>query len=200
MFYSWSMFGVDRINMFRFILASLTVAVASAIVCTPDFCQGVKQQVLDCKGGVIKNGGFCGCTDICAKVENEPCQANFLLGVPNTDRCDDGLVCAPVTLEGFVQGHQCITQEKFLQQNQNGNPDDLAVSKKSVPHCNTACRRKSLQCTFSMVVYEGQWFAKCDVQGNFLAQQCDNTNHCFCVDQLTGEVQEGSKVLGAAQC
>merc|ERR1711874_118680 len=187
--------------MFNFVLASLTVAVTSAIVCTPDICQGVTQTALNCKGGVIKNGGFCGCTDICARVENEPCYANVFMGVPNTARCDQGLVCAPISLEGFVQGHQCVTQENFNQMVMAGNSGaKLEVSRKAVPRCDTACRRKTLQCTFSMVVYEGQWFAKCDPLGNSLPQQCDNTHHCFCVHPLTGEVREGSKVLGAAQC
>ena len=48
------------------------VAVSEAIVCTPQLCGMVKSAPLQCKGSVIKGGGFCGCTDACAKV-------NFIL-------------------------------------------------------------------------------------------------------------------------
>ena len=55
--------------MLRVIVAlSLMVKLSSAIVCTPELCSGATQPLLDCQGGIIKNGGFCGCTDVCAKV------------------------------------------------------------------------------------------------------------------------------------
>lgn len=44
------------------------VVTAGAYVCTPDMCVGVEQANLTCPGSVIKGGGFCGCTDTCAKV------------------------------------------------------------------------------------------------------------------------------------
>ena len=65
--------------------------------------------------------------------------------------------------------------------------------------CDTPCRRKSSHCAISMIAYRGQWYARCDVEGKFLPQQCDNTRHCFCVD-TDGKVMEGTKVLGDAQC
>lgn len=50
------------------VLAALSAA--EAIVCTPDLCKSLaSKEPLECKGSVIKNGGFCGCNDACAKVE-----------------------------------------------------------------------------------------------------------------------------------
>jgi len=177
--------------MLRIILACVAVSVASAIVCTPDMCNGVKQEVLNCKGSVIKNGGFCGCTDVCARVENEPCKDNIvLLGVPNDATCDQGLVCAPLMLEGYDQGHRCQSVDK-LQAKVDG--DDLMVSRRQASRCQTACQKKSQMCTFSFVIYEGQWFADCDSNGAFKAKQCDNTQKCWCVNSA-GETLVGSTV------
>merc|ERR1711962_148850 len=186
-------------TMFKIILACVIVAVTSAIVCPPDACAGVKQEALNCKDGVLKNAGFCGCTDVCARVENEPCMApNLLLGVPNTKKCDEGLVCVPHRLEGHENGHHCITQANYDVMVKNGQT--VAVSRKSVPVCDTKCRKESRLCKLSMVYFVGQWFAECDQDGNFQKMQCDNTGHCFCVHPLTGEVQKESRVFGKAQC
>ena len=55
--------------MLRIVAAlSLMVGLSSAMVCLPEMCDSVTQPLLNCKGAVIKNGGFCGCTDVCAKV------------------------------------------------------------------------------------------------------------------------------------
>lgn len=182
--------------MLRYILSLCVLAKLSlAIVCPPNFCDSVQQPLLDCRGGIIKGGGFCGCTDICARVHGEDCQVDTFLGIPNTAQCDEGLTCTPFLLEGSATGHKCINNS-LLGEDGTSN---LFVSRRGL-NCQTTCQRKSLMCTISMVVYEGQWFAKCDLEGNFHPEQCDNTGHCFCVNTLTGEIQEGSKVLGSANC
>lgn len=43
-------------------------AASEALVCTPELCGMIKAAPLQCKGSIIKGGGFCGCTDACAKV------------------------------------------------------------------------------------------------------------------------------------
>ncbi|GFO01800.1 cystine knot toxin [Plakobranchus ocellatus] len=176
-------------------LCFVMIKLSLAIVCPPNVCDNVQQQPLDCKGGVIKGGGFCGCTDICAKVHGEDCQITSFLGIPNTAVCDEGLTCIPFLLEGSATGHKCVDSSLVGEDGET----PLFVSRRGM-RCSTPCQRKSLLCTFSMVVYEGQWFAKCDSLGNFHPEQCDNTGHCFCVDRLSGEIQEDSKVLGSANC
>merc|ERR1712244_12935 len=151
--------------------------------------------VLNCKGNVIKNGGFCGCTDVCARVENEPCKDHLvLLGVPNDAVCDQGLVCAPLMLEGYSQGHRCQSQDK-LQGKVDG--DELLMSKKrQASGCETACQKKSERCTFSFVIYASQWFADCDANGAFKAKQCQRDQQkCWCVNSA-GETLVGSTVQG----
>merc|ERR1712244_13334 len=181
--------------MLRLLLATVAIASASAIVCTPDMCNGVTQEVLNCKGNVIKNGGFCGCTDVCARVENEPCKDHLvLLGVPNDAVCDQGLVCAPLMLEGYSQGHRCQSQDR-LQGKVDG--DELLMSKKrQASGCETACQKKSERCTFSFVIYASQWFADCDANGAFKAKQCQRDQQkCWCVNSA-GETLVGSTVQG----
>ena len=39
----------------------------------------------------------------------------------------------------------------------------------------TACEQKRRVSMLSMVVYRGQWFPKCDAEGMFEPEQCDNT-------------------------
>ncbi|CAL1547104.1 unnamed protein product [Lymnaea stagnalis] len=165
------------------------LSLSSAMVCLPGFCDHIEQPVLDCKGGIIQHAGFCGFYNFCARIEGEACIAEMhIRGVPNTAICDEGLECAPFLVDGTEQGHRCVKKS------------EKPVAQRLVSPCETACQRQSLLCTISMVVYQGQWFAKCDQQGNFLPQQCDNTNHCFCVDPITGVVQQGTKVLGSANC
>ncbi|XP_059174163.1 uncharacterized protein LOC131954470, partial [Physella acuta] len=149
--------------MYRLVLISLTFGLSNAIVCLPTFCENAVQPVLDCKGGIIEHAGFCGCYNICAKIEGESCVLNMpFRGVPNTEICDQGLECVPDVTDGVSFGHKCVKKTDN-------------VSQRALSHCVTACQRKSLMCTISMIVYQGQWFAKCDQEGNFLPEQCDNT-------------------------
>ncbi|KAK3746541.1 hypothetical protein RRG08_007599 [Elysia crispata] len=82
--------------MFRYILlVCLLIQVSRAIVCTKQLCDGVQQPPLNCAGNIIKNGGFCGCTDVCAKVKGEPCGPTelFLRSPSPPIPCDTGLSC-----------------------------------------------------------------------------------------------------------
>lgn len=52
-------------------LLSLAVVVgaANAIVCFRGICDTLpKHESPKCEGSLIKNGGYCGCYDVCAKV------------------------------------------------------------------------------------------------------------------------------------
>lgn len=53
------------------VILSVLVAGSWAIVCTPEMCAGVEQEKLNCQGEVIKGGGFCGCSDVCAGVSTD---------------------------------------------------------------------------------------------------------------------------------
>lgn len=55
-------------TMMLFVLILGYFAVGEALVCTPQLCEMVKNTPLQCKGSIVKGGGFCGCTDSCAKV------------------------------------------------------------------------------------------------------------------------------------
>ena len=39
----------------------------------------------------------------------------------------------------------------------------------------TLCEQRRIAAMISMIVYKGQWFPKCDTQGLFMPEQCDNT-------------------------
>ena len=42
----------------------------------------------------------------------------------------------------------------------------------------TLCQRKRIQSMIVTIFYKGQWFPKCDAQGLFMPEQCDNTGTC----------------------
>ena len=50
------------------LVLTLLVAGSYAIVCTPEICENIEQEELNCEGNVLAGGGFCGCTDVCAGV------------------------------------------------------------------------------------------------------------------------------------
>lgn len=179
------------------LFTTLLAAPTASIVCPPNACDDVQQLPLNCLGGILEKSTWCGCTDTCAKVEGESCSLSIFLGMPNLERCDKGLVCQQVKTEGAISIAGVCVKESDAQDTPLNT-----ISKRNAlaTPCDTACRKKSQNCNFSFVIYKGQWFAKCDSEGNFLAEQCDNTNHCFCVDKTTGTVQESTKVLGSANC
>ncbi|XP_071105014.1 saxiphilin-like isoform X2 [Haliotis cracherodii] len=151
---------------------------ANAIVCIPELCEGVKQVPLNCAGSVIKGGGFCGCSDVCAKMEGETCQARYMHGIIPAGSCDTGLVCKEGQMMAFGAG-TCVK----------------ATSKRST---KTKCQQMRMSAMITMIVYASKWTPNCDADGNFTPQQCDFSGHCFCVDAMG--VMQGSKVLGKVDC
>lgn len=64
---SFSSFSLQA-NM-HYIVGVTLLGLTSAFVCPPDYCDSVKQEVLNCAPeSVLSKGGLCGCTDVCAKV------------------------------------------------------------------------------------------------------------------------------------
>lgn len=53
-------------------LLALACIGAEAMVCFKGICDKIptREPLTGCKGSVIKNGGFCNCYDVCAKVKN----------------------------------------------------------------------------------------------------------------------------------
>lgn len=47
---------------------------------------------------------------------------------------------------------------------------------RAVPERLTACQQQYRIRMISMVVWRGMWIPKCDAEGNFEPQQCDNTS------------------------
>ncbi|KAJ8298680.1 hypothetical protein KUTeg_022740 [Tegillarca granosa] len=98
--------------MFQLAVIFSFAAVSSAIVCTPELCQNVKQEPLNCQGSIIQKGGFCGCTDACAKVEGELCQATYMFGIIPAGSCDKGLTCIQQSHDHIAFGRgTCVKTE-----------------------------------------------------------------------------------------
>ncbi|XP_045173530.2 uncharacterized protein LOC123535064 [Mercenaria mercenaria] len=162
---------------------------AEAMVCFKGICDKLPERgPLNCEGSVIKNGGFCRCFDVCAKQEGETCEAEFIRGRPQLGTCDKGLTCK-------AQEHMIIGAGKCVK-----SEDSNETVQKPERSTRTLCEQRRISSMISMVVYRGQWFPKCDTQGLFVAEQCDNIGQCFCVDVHTGVVDETTKVLGSANC
>ncbi|XP_060084426.1 insulin-like growth factor-binding protein 2 [Ylistrum balloti] len=160
---------------------------ASAIVCTPELCKGVDRETpLNCAGSIIRNGGFCGCSDVCAKVEGEACQATYMFGIIPAGRCDDGLECVHDTTEHSRLGVGSCQRKQDSVRSFEG-------------HAQTTCEQMRAVQQISFVIYSGQWMAKCDAMGNFEPEQCDNENKCFCVDQKSGHLLS-ERQLGHVAC
>ncbi|GFS11284.1 cystine knot toxin [Elysia marginata] len=126
--------------MLRYLLSCcLLIKLSLAIVCPPNFCDGVKQPLLDCKGGIINGGGFCGCTDICARVHGEDCDVNTFLGMPNTAQCDEGLTCIPFLLEGSATGHKCVNNSLL---GEDGGSTLFVSRRGTMDFCHYNCHRQ----------------------------------------------------------
>ncbi|XP_041366769.1 uncharacterized protein LOC121381512 isoform X1 [Gigantopelta aegis] len=168
-------------KMKYFILFAAILVVGDTIVCLPELCASLKSnKPLVCKGSVIKNGGYCGCTDACAKVEGEGCQESFFRGVIPLGKCDTGLECVKQKHVAFGRG--------------------VCAKKERKRAALTRCELMKRQNMMIMVVWSGQWVGpNCDANGNFLPEQCDRSGHCFCVTQ-NGDVIKNTKVLGHAKC
>ncbi|KAL5014123.1 hypothetical protein ScPMuIL_008393 [Solemya velum] len=100
-------------------------------------------------------------------------------------QCDTGLECkAPNTaLSAVLAGGVCV-------------PKKSTGAERSV---QTKCQQKRRHMLMIMVVWKGMWVAQCDNDGAFVPEQCDNDNHCFCVD-TQGEILNGTKVKGHTSC
>ncbi|VDI83982.1 Hypothetical predicted protein, partial [Mytilus galloprovincialis] len=179
--------------MLPLILICTIFSVGRALVCTPELCKNAVQEPLNCKGSIIKNGGFCGCYDVCAKQEGEECQAHYSFGMIPAGKCDSGMVCtAPIEATGhpmmLLGRGQCVKT-------------DQADLRRAIPDTLSACQQMRRVRMISMVVWQGWWMPKCDVNGDFMDQQCDNMKRCFCVDSKTGDVDKTTyTTLGAANC
>ncbi|XP_069133888.1 insulin-like growth factor-binding protein 2 [Argopecten irradians] len=173
--------------MLAVVVLVASLGYVSAIVCTPELCQGVdKDAPLNCAGSVIKNGGFCGCTDACAKVEGEACQAIYMFGLLPAGRCDDGLECVHANTEHSRLGVGTCQKKQDSTRSLDG-------------HAQTACEQKRAFQQISFVMFVGQWMAKCDANGNFQPKQCDNQQKCFCVDIHSGNLLT-ERQLGDVDC
>ncbi|OWF52371.1 hypothetical protein KP79_PYT18539 [Mizuhopecten yessoensis] len=168
------------------ILAWAIIGAASAL-CGPETCAVVGPSLpLNCKGTIIKNGGYCGCYDVCAKQAGESCQARpGLDGRSTYGTCEPGLICVPhgemVSL-GYGRCHIPRTTRWLT----------------SMTH-NTPCEQMRRARLLSMAVWQGEWTPVCDALGNFYTHQCDNKGQCFCVETHSGKMLT-VKTLGAVDC
>ncbi|KAH3890757.1 uncharacterized protein LOC127867309 [Dreissena polymorpha] len=164
-----------------FLLFSL-IASSQSMVCFQGICDNIQKPVEHCKGTTIKNGGFCGCYDVCAKQEGDECDAEAVRDRLPLGKCDVGLTCQAQSNMMFGSG-KCVKN-----------------TKQAARETHTVCQQRRMQSMISMVVYRGQWFPKCDEEGLFMPEQCDNTGMCFCVDIHSGAVHQETKVQGSANC
>jgi len=152
----------------RLLAACLSLAAASAMVCTDNTCATVRCAFVtaeSCLGGTyVKNGGFCGCCDACIRSLNkgEHCLATLLMGVPSTARCGKGLYCDPRT-------SHC----------------------ESLPDLTTLGKRETQTCAESKLTAQngphllGAFVPECQTDGSYSAKQCRGSQ-CYCADPATG--------------
>ncbi|XP_066260377.1 uncharacterized protein [Euwallacea similis] len=93
-----SNYNHKMVNILHFVLVFYAIQVALAIVCPPDFCDGVECRTdLKCAEKQVKRKAFCACCDICYTIldEGENCSYRYLgLSVPPPAReCGKGLRC-----------------------------------------------------------------------------------------------------------
>jgi len=154
--------------MLRLLAACLSLAAASAMVCTDQTCATVRCAAITadtCLGGTfVENGGFCGCCDACIRALNkgEHCLATLLMGVPSTQRCGKGLYCDPRT-------SVCET----------------------LPNLNTLGKRDMPTCSESLLTAQngphllGKFIPACEQDGSYSAKQCHGSR-CYCADPASG--------------
>eukprot|EP00745_Piridium_sociabile_P007692 TRINITY_DN15138_c0_g1_i1.p1 TRINITY_DN15138_c0_g1~~TRINITY_DN15138_c0_g1_i1.p1 ORF type:complete len:232 (-),score=35.17 TRINITY_DN15138_c0_g1_i1:292-987(-) len=147
--------------MLRLVLLSVAVACASAIVCMPDTCSRVRCAAVtaeSCVGGTIKrNGGFCGCCDLCVTqlAEGDRCISYMPVGVPATTECQEGLICDPHTYTCQPTARQTLSCAERLQQIHAAQTNGLPLL--------------------------GQFIPVCEADGTYFARQCHGSM-CYCVD------------------
>ncbi|XP_067930819.1 uncharacterized protein [Watersipora subatra] len=170
------------------LLVLLFAAGSHAIVCTPMLCENVEQPELNCQGEVIKGGGFCGCTDVCAGVDGEACElpvkpALALLGVSRSPRCSDGYECVKAQSDSDLSFMPLLSSKGVCR------PKVVPTTRRAY----TQCEQTRMLRMISFAIWKGQWTPKCFTDGRFQPKQCDNTGACFCVTPEDGEVIVGSK-------
>ncbi|KAL4228463.1 Nidogen-2 [Mactra antiquata] len=145
-------------------LAALAVFIAGAhalYVCPHNVCDTVDCAAVDnCNGRVSQGGGWCGCCDVCMTQlgEGELCMSTFLLGVPSTSECGQGLHCDSTTMK-------CVADSA-----------DTAL--------DTPCLRRKAEIQKSKengLPLIGVSDPQCDSDGNYMVAQCEGSV-CSCVD------------------
>ncbi|PVD37348.1 hypothetical protein C0Q70_04347 [Pomacea canaliculata] len=160
----------------KLVIVCLSFTLATAIVCTQDMCDGVQCAAVtedNCDGRVARNGGFCGCCDLCVRQlsKGDSCLATMLLGMPATVECGSGLVCNTAT-------RTC---------------QELLLSKRADPQ---TCQERVQQLQ-SGVHLLGQFLPTCAQDGTYAARQCQGSV-CFCVDQTGVRIPDYSSAIGQA--
>ncbi|XP_025083284.1 saxiphilin-like [Pomacea canaliculata] len=158
------------------LVLSLAVTLTHAIACTPGVCSLVRCAAVtedNCDGRVARNGGFCGCCDLCVRQLNkgESCIEAFLLGLsmPASSECGAGLTCNSQT-------HIC---------------EELLLSKRADPQ---TCQER-LQQLQSGVHLLGQFLPTCAQDGTYAARQCHGSV-CYCVDPSGVKIADYSASIG----
>ncbi|WAR04196.1 SAX-like protein [Mya arenaria] len=157
--------------MLTFLFLSALVAGSMAVIpCPENACALMKcAAVADCVGRVNENGGWCGCCDICMTqlVEGQVCMQTFLLGVPATSECGEGLECSRESGTCVKTVAPCLRRKEEIERGrQNGLPL-IGVSE-----------------------------PVCDVNGNFHAVQCFGSV-CTCVDREGQQLQDFKADIGS---
>ncbi|KAK6181544.1 hypothetical protein SNE40_009375 [Patella caerulea] len=147
----------------KFLLAYITVASATALVCPEDICWRMFCAApSECVGGrIVPGAGYCGCCPACVPnlKEGDACGLTFLVGsVRGT--CEDGTMCDTKTLKCVSNNNKRAVTGKCVEKNNNG-------------------------------LIGAQTF-KCKPDGSFAPVQCQGSV-CYCVDdegtQLPGYSQ-----------
>ncbi|KAF8782881.1 hypothetical protein HNY73_013115 [Argiope bruennichi] len=79
------------------ILLIISVGIAYAVVCAPNYCDSVKCKPKNCKHNQVykNNGSLCGCCPVCIDIlqKGESCKELFMLQSSPMVRCAKGLRC-----------------------------------------------------------------------------------------------------------
>jgi len=155
--------------MFKLVCAFAVLAVTSALFqCPSNYCDNVLCSApANCENGLIKEGSsFCGCCSTCITqlAEGDSCASNFLLGVPSTTECGEGLECSRSTWK-------CVQKSR---------------TKRATGPCST--RLAEIEASKANgIPLIGVDEPKCDADGNYGAVQCLGSV-CYCVDMAGNEI------------
>lgn len=149
--------------MFKLVCLLGLIAYSRALIeCPPNACAVVDCAQVDassCNGLVKPNGGWCGCCDICVTqlAEGDSCFHMFLLGVPSTVECAQGLVCDKNTMkctavasdeaEDVTADTPCLRKREEIRQAQENGLPLIGVT---MPQCDANGMYAAVQCTGSV--------------------------------------------------